>query len=93
MRTCAFCGKSIEDYRPQAIYCGGPCRAAASRARAARAPAHSEPLVKPCPADDTAQKATRDPMLLNAYRNATRAEEARALRLARDHADLWTEAA
>jgi hypothetical protein len=34
-RTCARCGVSITDYRRQAIYCGGPCRAAASRLRSA----------------------------------------------------------
>ena len=32
-RACARCGVSIVDYRRQAIYCGGPCRAAASRAK------------------------------------------------------------
>jgi hypothetical protein len=35
MRACARCGRSVEDYRPQAVYCSGACRAAASRARAA----------------------------------------------------------
>lgn len=34
VRTCANCGRSIEGHRRQAIYCDGPCRAAASRARA-----------------------------------------------------------
>ena len=37
MRTCAnpACGKSLDDRRPQTRSCGGPCRAAASRARKA----------------------------------------------------------
>jgi hypothetical protein len=32
-RCCAFCGGSMEGRRPQALYCGGPCRADASRLR------------------------------------------------------------
>jgi hypothetical protein len=36
MRTCAHCGTPIEGYRRQARYCGGPCRAAASRARSVK---------------------------------------------------------
>jgi hypothetical protein len=36
MRICANCSKSLEAYRRQARYCGGPCRAEASRARAAQ---------------------------------------------------------
>jgi len=35
VRTCVQCGVSIAGYRRQARYCGGPCRAAVSRARAA----------------------------------------------------------
>jgi hypothetical protein len=32
-RTCADCGESIADLRPNAKYCGPPCRARASRKR------------------------------------------------------------
>jgi hypothetical protein len=35
MRLCAHCGGSLSHRRKDAVYCGGPCRAAASRARAA----------------------------------------------------------
>jgi hypothetical protein len=38
-RSCARCGRSLDGRRPQAIYCGGPCRAAASRERALSRPA------------------------------------------------------
>jgi hypothetical protein len=38
MRACAHCGASLDGRRRHAIYCGGPCRAAASRARAAERP-------------------------------------------------------
>ena len=38
-RTCLNCGISIEGRRTNAIYCGGPCRAEASRKRAAQKPA------------------------------------------------------
>ena len=36
LRQCERCGRSIDGRRRQARYCGGPCRAVASRARAAR---------------------------------------------------------
>jgi hypothetical protein len=32
-RNCGHCGRRLDGYRRQARYCGGPCRAAASRAR------------------------------------------------------------
>lgn len=35
MRVCAFCGRPLAHQRKDARYCGPPCRAAASRARAA----------------------------------------------------------
>jgi len=34
MRVCLRCGTCIDGHRPQALYCRGACRAAASRARA-----------------------------------------------------------
>ena len=40
-RSCAVCGHLLRDRRSDAIYCGGPCRAEASRERAAR---RSDPL-------------------------------------------------
>jgi hypothetical protein len=49
-RTRANCGTSIIGYRRQAIYCGGPCRAAASHARASsRAPFTHPPTHPPGP--------------------------------------------
>jgi hypothetical protein len=38
IRRCPTCGSSIEDRRKDAIYCGGPCRAEASRERAVQKP-------------------------------------------------------
>jgi hypothetical protein len=35
MRTCDHCGGSLAHRRKDARFCGAPCRAAASRARAA----------------------------------------------------------
>jgi hypothetical protein len=35
MTACAFCGGTLAHRRRDARYCGAPCRAAASRARAA----------------------------------------------------------
>lgn len=35
MRACAYCGGSLIHRRRDALYCGAPCRAAASRARVA----------------------------------------------------------
>lgn len=32
-RTCGTCGRPLDGYRQHARYCGGPCRAAASRER------------------------------------------------------------
>ena len=37
-RACLNCGVSMEGRRKNAVYCGGPCRAEASRQRAAERP-------------------------------------------------------
>ena len=37
-RRCRVCGLSLQGRRKDAIYCGGPCRAEASRQRAAQKP-------------------------------------------------------
>lgn len=36
MRRCAICGASLEELRGDALYCGAPCRAEASRRRRLR---------------------------------------------------------
>jgi hypothetical protein len=35
-RTCPICGAALDDQRRDAVYCGGPCRAEASRVRRLR---------------------------------------------------------
>ncbi len=35
-RTCPTCGAALADQRRDAVYCGGPCRAEASRVRRLR---------------------------------------------------------
>ena len=47
VRGCANCGRSIDDRRRHARYCGGPCRAAASRARAAQRVSGTAPAPEP----------------------------------------------
>lgn len=89
MRTCVFCGRSIDGRRPQAKSCSASCRAAASRARAAQRAAEARAAAfMPLP-DETAQKRTEGRIREGEYRPATPAEEKRVLRLVRDHADLW----
>jgi hypothetical protein len=60
MRLCANCGTSIDDYRRQAIYCGGPCRAAASRTRIAGNREKVTTMVEPSSAGESARKRTDD---------------------------------
>ncbi len=59
MRTCANCGTSLDGYRPQAIYCGGPCRAAASRKRAAEKSRNGYAAPEATAPDQSAQKRTQ----------------------------------
>ena len=56
MRACANCGRSIDDRRRHARYCGGPCRAAASRARAAQRLSGAAPIPEPTASVESAQK-------------------------------------
>jgi hypothetical protein len=93
MRVCEFCGESIEGRRPQARFCSGSCRAAASRQRAAERAADGHPTRRPSGTEETAQKAHTRTETTDEFRPATPSEEARALRLIRDHADLFSEAA
>ena len=88
MRVCGFCPKSIEGRRPQTVYCGGPCRAAASRARAILSVARASPSVIPAALDETAQTGGNAPTVVDEYRLATIAEEAVVQRVMRRHADL-----
>jgi hypothetical protein len=91
-RTCARCGISLVRHRRQAIYCSGPCRAAASRARAARdrrSPIPGEPTRA---AVETAQNRTYV-VAGGGYAMATPDEETRIAALLARHADLLGEAA
>lgn len=85
MRTCAHCATSLDGYRRQARYCGGPCRAAASRARAAERSSSVVSAPEPSVLDEGAQKRTQEAT----WRLATPAEEALAERLHQDYPELW----
>jgi hypothetical protein len=58
--TCAQCGISLAGRRPQARYCGGPCRAAASRARSLRTLQDLAPNPEAARRQQTAQKRTHE---------------------------------
>jgi hypothetical protein len=85
MRYCVHCGTSIDGYRRQARYCGGPCRAAASRARAAERSNSVVPSPEPSALDEGAQKRTQEAT----WPLATLAEEALAERLCQDYPEMW----
>jgi hypothetical protein len=84
VRTCERCGASLDGYRRQARYCGGPCRAAASRARAAEGSNGIVPSPEPSALDESAQKRTEEAT----WTLATPAEEAIAERLRQKYPDL-----
>jgi hypothetical protein len=89
MRVCADCGTSLDGYRRQAIYCGGPCRATASRARVAE---RREPTkVGPAAGGDHESAHTRTGLAREAadWPLATPAEEALAERLRRQYPEWW----
>lgn len=92
-RSCANCGISIIGYRPQANYCCGPCRAAASRARAAHERPSPTPGAPARAAAETAQNRTHVPPGGRGYQMASPAEEARIADLLARHADLLGEGA
>jgi hypothetical protein len=85
VRTCANCGTSIDGYHRQARSCGGPCRAAASRARAAERSNGIVPSPEPSALDESAQKRTEEAT----WTLATPAEEALAERLRRKFPEMW----
>jgi hypothetical protein len=76
IRVCIQCGVALCGYRRQARYCGGPCRAAASRARIVERSNNASQAREPSVLDESAQKRTD-----GAWRLATPAEEALAGRL------------
>jgi hypothetical protein len=84
MRACAHCGTSIEDRRPQAIYCCGGCRAAGSRAKAeerAKAGPTLQPTTKP-------HRNRTEGICCDEYQLATPTEEQRINLILRRHPDL-----
>jgi hypothetical protein len=87
-RTCEQCGRCIKEKRRQARYCGGPCRAASSRAIAARRPQTAPPVIDLPAVRQTAQKRTGDVRDRPEWRLATPAEEAEAERLRRRFPEL-----
>ena len=60
-RVCANCGASLDSHRRHARYCGGPCRAAASRARSLKRPQDLAPNPEAARRQQTAQKRTHVP--------------------------------
>jgi hypothetical protein len=85
MRACEHCGTSLEGRRRHARHCGGPCRAAAHRGRAAE---RSKGVVRArerSVLDESAQKRTQDAT----WPLATLAEEALAERLCQDYPEMW----
>lgn len=96
MTVCANagCRTSLDGRRPQAKYCCGSCRAAASHRKKAAQWAVDVPptpdLVEPKKAHRNRTEGVRRS---NEYSPATPADEARGLRLMRDNADLWDHAA
>jgi hypothetical protein len=89
MRRCECCGQTLDGYRRQARYCGGPCRAAASRVRAAERREPVVPVVESSAARESAQKRTQDATWHLEAQLATPAEEALAKRMRRDYPEIW----
>lgn len=89
MRVCANCGRSIDGYRRQAIYCGGPCRAAVSRERAAQGSSNTRTAPEPTAPVETAQNRTQRAAHELEWRIATGAEEVEAQRLWRKFPEMW----
>lgn len=89
MRICVHCRRSIAGYRRQARFCSGACRAAASRARAAR---RAESRDYSPVAEKPHRNRTPPNRADSSYHAATPAEEARIARLLRRHADLLADA-
>jgi hypothetical protein len=87
MRTCANCGTSINDRRSQAIYCGGPCRAAASRKRAAERAGGSSEGPEPVERAKCARKRTQSPTEIVEWASLPSAEQDRIERLLSRHSD------
>jgi hypothetical protein len=88
MRTCEHCSTSLEGRRRHARYCGGPCRAAASRIRGTETHELVPPVPEPTTTGESARKRTCE-ATAPVYEPATPTEEALAERLRLAHPDLW----
>lgn len=88
MRSCEVCGASLEDRRSHARHCGGRCRAAASRARAAERSNRVAPAPEPSGLNKSAQKPTQPATNAATWTIATVAEEALADRLRRAYPEI-----
>jgi hypothetical protein len=82
MRICGHCGTSLDGYRRQAIYCGGPCRAAASRSRKAAQVVEHPTLTESAP------KRTGGPREIVDWASLPSDEQERIEALLARHADL-----
>jgi hypothetical protein len=88
VRTCEHCGRSIEHKRRDARHCDGPCRAAASRTRAAERANNAARASEPSLRDKSAQKRTQPATNAATWTIATVAEEALADRLRREYPEI-----
>jgi len=88
VRTCAHCGTSIDGYRSQARYCGGPCRAAASRKRATGRSSAGQLSSEHCAREETAHKRTQTVTEVVEWASLPADEQDRIERLLVRHADL-----
>ncbi len=102
MRRCENCAASLDGRRRQTRFCGGACRAAASRTRAALRPSTPEPNPTVAREDKTARNRTpgaREQVVAQdttAYADwplASAAEEARLAAAIQKFPDLAREAA
>jgi hypothetical protein len=89
VRMCAHCAVPLDGRRRQARYCGGPCRAAASRARAAESTEPVAAAVEPNSDRESAQKRTQRAAARSEWQVATRAEEILAEHLRQQYPELW----
>lgn len=60
VRACMNCGDPLDDHRCHAKYCGAPCRAAASRARATVTLGSFSADLEAARSKQTAQKRTQN---------------------------------
>jgi hypothetical protein len=89
VRVCEHCGTSLEGRRQHARYCGGPCRAAASRARDDERRHPAAEVAEPSFVRASAQKRTQSAPAASGWPVATPTEEALVERLRLTYPEMW----